>query len=220
MVDSKIGQAIQQAVITALQNAIITSAGDPTRDINRVIDVVDTGAFDAIDNALNDAIQRTAKEEKFTESKQLTETQKKIDAIQKDMSDIQRKIANPESFIQGELTGMLERIPAARMALRLIPIISAALAAPEIINKIITILLSPGGPFDRRLKIIIENNVEQFLSRENQKRRQLGLDPVIITGFEGFGNAQGRLTTNTLKQKKDTGTTEIGLNEIAIGFRE
>lgn len=98
-------------------------------------------------------------------------------------------------------------------------IVIAALSAPGIIDRIVQLLISPGGPFDRRLKIILENQEEQFLNRVDQKRREIGLDQVIISQFDGFGNAGGRLTVNTLNQVRENGTSEIGLNEIAVGLR-
>jgi hypothetical protein len=46
------------------------------------------------------------------------------------------------------------------------------------------------------------------------------LDQVVITTNEGFGNSQGRKTTNSLNKVKTTGTSDIGLNEVGIGMKE
>ena len=153
----------------------------------------------------------------FKESvKQEKSNADQIKDLESKFSEFQGLISNPQSALQDKIFDQISRSPTGKMALSMIPVISLALTTPAILDKIFQMLIAPGGPFDKRLKIILEQQEEQFLSREAQKRRQLGLDQVVISQG-GFGNANGRLTVNTLNQVRSTGVADIGLNEISIG---
>lgn len=83
-----------------------------------------------------------------------------------------------------------------------IPFIGAVLAIltlPETIKKVAGFLTAPGGPFDRRLKIILSENQNAFLTREQQRKRQIGSTQVIITQNVGFRNSNGYLTVNSFR---------------------
>ena len=212
---STFGEEIQKAIRTELLNTII---GSPRFTDYRVMDFIDTGAFESIENVLNERIEALTKQQTSKTNKEVDKMRKDLEQQLSQMREVIKNVQDPRGFAEDKILDALERIPMAKAALRFIPIISAAIAAPEIINKIIDVLLMPGGPFDRRLRVILDNNIEQFFSREDQHRRRIGLDQVIITQHSGYGNSKGRLTTNTLNQKKATGVTEIGLNETAIGL--
>ena len=58
-----------------------------------------------------------------------------------------------------------------------------------------------------------------FLSRDEQRKRQIGLSPVIMTSITGFRNIGGVVTTHTLKQVRDEqGIAAIGLRDKAGGL--
>jgi len=149
------------------------------------------------------------------EIKKISDEQKQI---KEDLTRLQGIINSPDGQLENKILDFISSNPFGRATLIFLPLVGAALTSPQIINKIIDLLLAPGGPFDKRLQIILEKQEEQFLSRLEQKRRQIGQDQVIISQFNGFGNLQGRLTTNTLNQIRSAGTASIGLNETGIGM--
>lgn len=213
---SKLGQAIQEAIRQEMLNAFIIS---PRFTDYQIADFTDTGAFEGLDKILEEAIDAENKKE----FDQLRNEDKKIEdsikRVESKISEAQSAVSDPKGFVGDKILDVLNDIPIAKSAIRMIPIIGAAITAPEIINKLVQILIAPGGPLDRRFKLILENYEQQFIDRLEQKRRQIGESQVIISQHNGFGNHKGRLTTNTLDQVKATGTSNIGLNEIQIGMR-
>ena len=110
-----------------------------------------------------------------------------------------------------------------KMLVKAIPFVGWALLAvelvPIIIKEVIKILTSVGSPFDKRFKRIIKNEVNGFFTREEQQRRRLGLDPVIMTTVVGFRNNGGLQTVNTLNKVAQTGVSDIGLTMKAQGVQ-
>ena len=109
------------------------------------------------------------------------------------------------------------------MLLKFIPIIGTAFAAieiiPIIIKGVVKQLTAVGSPFDKRFKRIIKNEVNGFFTREEQQRRRLGLDQVIMTTTGVFRNNGGLQTVNTLNQVGRTGIATIGLQDKALGVQ-
>lgn len=162
------------------------------------------------------AIDLRSEFQKVKDEQKILKEQNKF--MQSQLNDFSNAISNPQGLLQDKIFERIGRNPTGAEALKLIPIIGVALSTPEILNKLFQLLIAPGGPFDRRLKIILADQEEQFISRLDQKRRQIGLDQVVIAQG-GFGNSGGRLTVNTLNQVKATGTSDIGLNEATIGLK-
>ena len=110
-----------------------------------------------------------------------------------------------------------------KMLLKAIPFVGWAVMAvefvPIIIKEITKSLTAVGSPFDKRFKRQIKNEVNGFFTREEQQRRRLGLDPVIITSTSGFRNNGGLQTVNTLNQVRESGVSTIGLQDKAIGVQ-
>ena len=97
--------------------------------------------------------------------------------------------------------------------------IAAALMIPEVIKMIVDVLTKPGGIFDRRFKRIIAKEQNLFLKREQQRRRELGLDQVItttqVTSWNGLTFAE---VSNNLKEVRENGiSTNLSTNYKAIG---
>jgi len=133
---------------------------------------------------------------------------------------------NPQQAMQtGIMQFMSRMLPKVlpKMLLKFIPIIGTAFAAAEIIPIIIKAvvkqLTAVGAPFDKRFKRIIKKEVNGFFTREEQQRRRLGLDQVIMTTTGGFRNNGGLQTVNTLNQVRETGIATIGLQDKAIGVQ-
>ena len=135
---------------------------------------------------------------------------------------------NPMGFVQnmfGE-SGMIGKqlmkfLP--KMLVKAIPIVGWAFMAveivPIIIKEVVKQLTSVGAPFDKRWKRNVKQEVNAFFSREEQQRRRLGLDPVIMTTVVGFKNNGGLRTVNTLNQVREEGISSIGLTMKAQGVQ-
>lgn len=129
---------------------------------------------------------------------------------------------NPLGAITDMLPNMImKHLP--KMLLKAIPIIGGLALAVEIVPMVIKAvtdqLTKAGSPFDKRFKRIMQNEQNAFFNREEQRRRQLGLSPVIITSVTGFVNNGGANTVATLKQVKENGgLSKIGLQDKAIGL--
>ena len=109
------------------------------------------------------------------------------------------------------------------MLVKAIPFVGWAVLAieliPIIIKEVTKALTSVGAPFDKRFKRIIKNEVNGFFTREEQQRRRLGLDPVIMTTVVGFRNNGGLQTVNTLNKVAQEGVSGIGLTMKAQGVQ-
>ena len=131
-------------------------------------------------------------------------------------------VMNPIGMIQQNILPMLTKfLP--KMLLKAIPVVGWAVLAielvPIIIKQVVKILTSVGGPMDKRFRRIITDEVNGFFTREEQQRRRLGLDPVIMTTVVGFRNNGGLQTVNTLNNVGETGISGIGLEMKAQGVQ-
>jgi len=129
---------------------------------------------------------------------------------------------NPIGMIQNMIPQFIMKfLP--KMLLRAIPVIGwAALAieiVPIIIKQVVKQLTSVGAPFDKRWKRNVKEEINAFFTREEQQRRRLGLDPVIMTTVVGFKNNGGLRTVNTLNQVREQGIATIGLEMKAQGVQ-
>lgn len=122
------------------------------------------------------------------------------------------------SFAKNPTSLLLKFMGSSAFISGFLPILLAAFGTQIAIEGLVELLAAPGGPLDRRLKIDFTKRMNAFFSRMDQRRRQIGLDQVILTQIAGFGNMGGALTVNTLNQVKATGLAKIGLNEKAIGL--
>ena len=127
-------------------------------------------------------------------------------------------VSNP----MGAMQGIFQNLGFVKQFAKMIPHVALLIMAieivPMVIKQIIEQLTKAGSPFDKRFKRIIAKERNAFFSREEQRKRQLGLSPVIITSAQGFSNLGGMATTYTLKQVKDAGISQIGLRDKAGGL--
>ena len=168
------------------------------------------------DKSSKAAVDTKSEFQKIKDQQKILSEQNKF--MQSQLNEFSNLISNPQGLLQNKILERIGNNPTGSEALKLIPLVGVALATPQILDQLFQLLIAPGGPWDRRLKIILAQQEEQFLSREAQKRREIGLDQVVISQT-GFGNANGRLTVNTLNQVKQTGVSDIGLNEASIGMK-
>jgi len=129
---------------------------------------------------------------------------------------------NPFGAVMDMIPNMImKHLP--KMLLRAIPVIGWATLAieivPMVIKAVVSQLTKAGSPFDKRFKRVMQKEQNAFFNREEQRRRQLGLSPVIITSVTGFVNNGGANTVATLKQVRENGgLSKIGLQDKAIGL--
>lgn len=117
------------------------------------------------------------------------------------------------------LTNMAKN-PSAAFA-TLAPVIGPLLMTPAVLKIIADWMVGPGGPLDRRFKRDIPMEIEQFLTRQQQKSTQIGLRQVVITTRAGWRNINGASeNANTFRQiREGNRLAEIGLSEKAMGWR-
>ena len=126
--------------------------------------------------------------------------------------------SNPMGAMQGIFNSLGFVKNFAKMIPHVALVVMAVEIIPMVIKGILEQLTKAGSPFDKRFKRIIAKERNAFFSREEQRKRQLGLSPVIITSAQGFSNLGGMATTYTLKQVKDAGISQIGLRDKAGGL--
>ena len=124
----------------------------------------------------------------------------------------------------GAMAGMMQNMGFDKNFAKMIPhvalIIMAVEIVPLIIKGIIDQLTKVGAPFDKRFKRIMKSERNAFFNREEQKKRQLGISPVIMTSISGFRNIGGYGSTWTLQQVRDAnGSSPLGLIDKATGLR-
>ena len=130
-------------------------------------------------------------------------------------------VKNPMGAMQGLAGSIATNLGFMKHFAKAIPYVGLVIMAIEIIplvvKGVLDMLTKAGSPFDKRFKRILAKERNAFFSREEQRKRQLGLSPVIITSAQGFSNLGGMATTYTLKQVRDAGISQIGLRDKAGG---
>ena len=126
--------------------------------------------------------------------------------------------SNPMGVLQGifQNLGFIKNF--AKMIPHVALVIMAIEIVPMVIKQIIEQLTKAGSPFDKRFKRILAKERNAFFNREEQRKRQLGLSPVIMTTVSGFRNIGGYGSTWTLKEvREQNGIAPIGLRDKAGG---
>lgn len=165
------------------------------------------------DTTSNQAINRRNILDQLNDQEQ---RQQLLENKQRDQeASIRELITNPTGFIQGQIFDFFKQSPFVSAIFTSIPVISAILAAPQLIEGFISLLKDSRiiGVFRREL----QNERNPFLTREQQRARQIGETSVIFTNTSGYTPTNGNLTTNTLNQVRANGISDIGLRDRALG---
>jgi len=122
----------------------------------------------------------------------------------------------------GAMQGIFQNLGFVKQFAKMIPHVALLIMAieiiPMVIKGVIDQMTKAGGPFDKRFKRMMSEERNAFFSREEQRKRQLGLSPVIATSISGFRNLGGVATTWTLKEvREQNGIAPIGLRDKAGG---
>ena len=119
-------------------------------------------------------------------------------------------LSNPRGFIATTIASKIPIIGAA---------IAAVMLAPEVVRFFIDELTRPGGVFDKRFKRILSLEQNKFITRDEKRRRELGLDQVIFSQQKNWSGIAGGEVYNNLKNRNDNRTlaNEIGVEYYANG---
>ena len=170
-----------------------------------------------LQKALNEEKKQLAKIKSDTlkQNKEIQDTFAKFDT--KRLGVLDNFSGNPSSFIGSNITDLLSKGGPHGLALSLA--ITAIVAAPESIKKIIETLSQKGGPLNRDWTRIIEEEVNGIFSQEDQKRRFLGLDGFISTTVDTFNDDSGATVFNSFIHRDEIRLTKIGQDAKAKGIQ-
>jgi len=102
-----------------------------------------------------------------------------------------------------------------QMLARFLPPVAIALLVAQVSKMILEDLKRPGGALDIRYRRLLENEVENYLSRQFQRNTQVGAGrQVIIQMKSQFLNLNGTGNSNTFQQINTYGNrlAEVGLH--------
>ena len=117
--------------------------------------------------------------------------------------------------INGILRGASGTSMGATALARVLPPVAVALLVAKVSKMILDDLKRPGGAWDIRYKRLLENEVENYMSRQMQRNTQVGAGRQIIIQMRSqFLNLNGQGNSNTFQQVRDYGNrlAEVGLN--------
>ena len=124
-------------------------------------------------------------------------------------------LKSPQNFLKMGLDKLLTSLgPNSAVILTLV---AAITAMPILYIEIMKALSVKGGPFNRDWRRLIQHEIDVGLSRELVKRRELGLDQVIITQQRGFVPNNPEATYNSLFHINESRLARIGLDDRAAG---
>ncbi len=95
--------------------------------------------------------------------------------------------------------------------------IAIATIAVEVTIQMIKLLNTRGGPLNRDFRRFIQDEVQVGLSREQQKRLDLGIDQTILTQVSGFRPNNENWTYNSLFEVNETRISRIGMSDREAG---
>lgn len=167
-----------------------------------VEEAIREAVYDTEEDAINAKIEKKVKPDIDDKVKEIDEKIKKLGKLAQ----------NPIE----ELSDMIEALLPAK-AKTIIKILLAGGATYAIAVEIIKILSMKGGPLNRDWRRMLSEEIDAGLSREMQKRRELGLDQVILTQQKGFVKNNENWTYNSLYNVDKSRLSRIGLSDRAAG---
>lgn len=160
---------------------------------------------DAIRDAVEEATEKKIKDVDFFDTLDDTKVKK--------LGQLMRQLQNPLSFIEDILDAVLP----ARVQ-KILKILLAGGALLFIAAELIKFLGQRGGPLNRDFRRLLSEEVDAGLSRELAKRREIGIDQVIITQQGGrFIPNNEDWTYNSLYSVSKWRIARIGLSDRAAG---
>jgi hypothetical protein len=162
-----------------------------------------------------EAQAKPEKDPKLSEDQkeQLSGFLEKLDEGQ--LNQLQGLARNPKSFIEGHMEKIFQALgPRSAM---MVPIVGAVVASAILYIEIMKALSVKGGPFNRDWRRFVSDEVDAGITREQQKRRELGIDQVIISQGRGFVRNNPGATYNSLYDVNESRLARIGLDDRSAG---
>lgn len=103
-----------------------------------------------------------------------------------------------------------------RSGLRFIPHAVILTFVLKLSKQVFNYLTKPGGDLDLRIKFILQDEFNAFLTRQTQKDTQMGVRQVIIQSKVGFTAANGVNNYNTLKGIREGGINPERIDRITM----
>lgn len=122
-------------------------------------------------------------------------------------------LKNPQRFFESMLGKLVPSSPA------ILGLVGLIIASPIFFIEFMKKLSVKGGPFNRDFRRFIAEEVDVGLDRELQKRKELGLDQVIISQARGWVPNNPETTYNSLFAVNASRIARIGLDDRAAGVR-
>ena len=97
--------------------------------------------------------------------------------------------------------------------------ITAIVAAPEVVAKIVKVLSQKGLPLNMDWKRVIEDEVNGIMTIEEKKRRLLGLDTFISTQSNRYQADSGSPTYNSYENRDEIRIATAGQRSKALGIQ-
>lgn len=171
----------------------------------------DPDFFDARKNAIHQSTEEAIQD--AIDTKVPDEIMSALEDIDpKLLQKIFNKAKNPEAGLMELLDAVL---PA--KAQMIMKIALAGGGGILVAQEIIKILAMKGGPLNRDWRRFLDQEVDAGLSRELQKRRELGFDQVILPQQVGFIPNNENWTFNSLYGISESRIARIGLDDRAAG---
>lgn len=136
--------------------------------------------------------------------------------LSEERKELGQLLTNPQAAIQDRIKEAFTNMPFITPILTAFPIITAILAAPQMIDGLVKLLKDNRvlGVFKR--DVLNERN--PFLSREQQRARLIGETHATFSNTSGFTPSNGNLTSNSLAQIRANRISDIGLRDKSGGL--
>ena len=136
--------------------------------------------------------------------------------FKKERRELGQLLANPKAAVEDRIRDAFTNIPFITPLITAFPVITAILHAPAMVDGLVKLLKDHRivGVFKR--DVLNERN--PFLSREQQRARQIGDAHATFSNTSGFTSSNGNLTSNSLSQIRANGISDIGLRDKTGGL--
>lgn len=202
----------------------ITSAQNIIDQANKLIDELKQKIEKIQKQSPKDTATPKIKEEKKSEPKKEqkkkpnTEAEEFLNSLDtKQLSNLKSLATSPEGLISNQFLKFLGGLGPEGAAI--VGIITAAVSTPAVIIEIVKVLSQPGGPLNRDWRRFIEKQIDVGLSRQEEKRKALGLDQqIFIQGNRGYTPQNQVWVSNNLVRINENRISRVGLNDREDGL--
>ncbi len=184
-------------------------------EIEKVIDPAKESTRPEFEDA-EDTVERLVKEILKEEEKKEEKTQQKKFKEAKLDKDAEKLFTDPKGFITEQVRGELEK--QFEDVLEAIPVVALVILAAKVAQYVLDEFVKKGGPFNRDFRRFLQQEIDVGLSREQVKRRDLGIDQVIISQTRGWVPHNTNWTWNSLYHVNQSRISRIAMDDRAEGL--